>query len=297
MRDAHLRAFPRWISRLAAALTGASATAPAPGRFALVEHVWHLADLEEEAFQRRIARLLAESEPRLPDFEGDRLALERGYLARDLTAGVARFTQQRAATLRTLSGVRGPRRLRAGWQEGVGRVVLREMPDRIAAHDRAHALELLELLEALAPGSDLIAPFRGWIALLPAPIPSPCGPVPEPARPATSTAAPSTSPPATSTEVQREIVAQLGEGRPSLRGISRSLGLSARTLQRQLRAQGLSLHCLVDEARLTLALDQLCAEAPITRVAMESGYADRRALLRALKRWTGRVPTELRRGC
>ena len=59
------------------------------GGFSLVEQVWHLADLEREAYAVRIRRLLAEDEPLLSNFDGDRVAKERLYQRRDLAEGLA----------------------------------------------------------------------------------------------------------------------------------------------------------------------------------------------------------------
>ena len=53
------------------------------GPFALVEQVWHLADLEREGFGERIRRLIAEEDPFLPDFDGAHLA-EIAVLLADL---------------------------------------------------------------------------------------------------------------------------------------------------------------------------------------------------------------------
>ena len=45
---------PRLVARVVAAIDDAAMTRPSAGGFALVEHVWHLVELEVEAFQVRI---------------------------------------------------------------------------------------------------------------------------------------------------------------------------------------------------------------------------------------------------
>src|SRR4051794_10538202 len=75
------------------------------GPFALVEQVWHLADLEREGFGERIRRLIAEEDPLLPDFHGGRVASERQYLRLDLGDAVAVFSSARAETIRLLRSV------------------------------------------------------------------------------------------------------------------------------------------------------------------------------------------------
>jgi len=106
------------------------------GPFALVEHVWHMADLERE-FAERIRRLLGEADPFLPDFDGERVAKERQYLTLDLAAGLTAFASAREETLRFLGAVASEAWARCGRQEGVGAVSLAEMPGRIVDHDRA----------------------------------------------------------------------------------------------------------------------------------------------------------------
>ncbi len=119
------------------------------GGFAMVEHVWHLADLEREGFGERIRRLRAEEEPFLPDFDGGRIARERNYLARDAAEGVREFAAAREANLRALRALREGEWTRAGTQDGVGRITLADMPRLMAEHDASHRREIEELLKEM----------------------------------------------------------------------------------------------------------------------------------------------------
>jgi uncharacterized damage-inducible protein DinB len=129
------------------------------GPFALVEHVWHMADLERE-FAERIRRLLGEADPFLPDFDGERIAKERQYLTLDFAAGLAAFAAAREETLRRLAGVASEAWALRGRQEGVGAVSLAEMPGRIVDHDRAHLNEIADLLSDLVPAHPMIGELR-----------------------------------------------------------------------------------------------------------------------------------------
>src|SRR6266446_4517629 len=71
------------------------------GPFALVEHAGHIADLEREGFGERVRRLIAEEDPFLPNFDGERIAREREYLMLDLAPAIAAFTAAREQTLRS----------------------------------------------------------------------------------------------------------------------------------------------------------------------------------------------------
>jgi hypothetical protein len=122
-----------------------SADAARPGSddtFAPVEQSWHLADLEREAFAVRIERLLAEIEPALPDFDGARVARERGYRSRSLAAGIAAFREARLRNVAVLRDVPAEAWTRRGAQEGVGPVSLCDLPTMMAEHDAAHRAEI-----------------------------------------------------------------------------------------------------------------------------------------------------------
>jgi len=119
--------------------------APAPGGFCLVEHAWHMADLEREGFGVRLERLVREVEPLLPDFDGDRAARERQYSARGLADGIEAFAASRAANLARLRLLPPEAWGRPGTQEGVGRLALRDLPGMMLRHDRQHAAEIAAL--------------------------------------------------------------------------------------------------------------------------------------------------------
>src|SRR5262245_35024242 len=163
-RPSKLCELPPLVARAAEAIGDAAAIRPAPRAFALVEHVWHLAEIETEAFQVRIARLASEDAPWLADFDGDRLARERRYLARSLPAGVRALVRARAATVVALGAIRGAAWLRGGIQEHVGYVTLGELPERVLAHDKSHAAELAALVAELRPGHALVGELHRWCA-------------------------------------------------------------------------------------------------------------------------------------
>jgi hypothetical protein len=125
---------PRWRS------------APSSGGFSLVEHAWHLADLEREGFGVRLKRILEEQEPFLPDFDGDRIARERDYASRALAPAIDAFAEARAANLAVFRSVEASAWSRSGTQEGVGRLTLLDLPRMMLEHDRSHAAEIADLL-------------------------------------------------------------------------------------------------------------------------------------------------------
>jgi DinB superfamily len=149
---------PAVLTRVAALVPGALVSVRS-GPFALVEHAWHMADLEVE-FGERIRRMLGEDDPFLPDFDGERVARERHYLALDLAVALAAFASAREETLRRLDGLPLQAWARRGRQQGVGAVSVAEMPGRILDHDRAHLNEIADLLSDLMPAHPMIGELR-----------------------------------------------------------------------------------------------------------------------------------------
>lgn len=137
---------------------------PAPGSFSLVEHVWHLADIEREGYGIRVRRILTEDEPFLSDFPGDRFAREREYAKRDLADGLAAFAEARNRDIELLRAVHNAMWARRGVQEGVGPITLEDVPRMMAAHDRAHTDEITNLMAHLKEGKPFEAQPNSAVA-------------------------------------------------------------------------------------------------------------------------------------
>ena len=118
--------------------------------FSLLENIWHLADLEREAYGARIGRLLTENDPFFSDFDGNRFARERSYNDKDLSAGLTAFREARFRNIEALRIASRSDWKRRGNQEGVGRITLEDLPRQMAKHDAAHTREIANLLAGLA---------------------------------------------------------------------------------------------------------------------------------------------------
>ena len=89
---------------------------------------------------------------------------------------------------------------------------------------------------------------------------------------------------------------ELKGGDASLEVFAAGLGMSARTLQRKLRALGTSHQELVDEMRQELAVRYLGEPGmAVCEVAYLLGLSESSAFHRAFKRWTGTTPSEFRK--
>lgn len=117
---------------------------PAGGGFSLVQHLWHLADVEQFGWAQRFMRLLAEPHPELPGVDGDRLALERRYQQRPWRAAALRFIRQRRRTLAALARcdahtLRRPVVFSGQPSSGA------EMLAALLSHDHEHRVEMAAL--------------------------------------------------------------------------------------------------------------------------------------------------------
>ena len=102
-------------------------------------------------------------------------------------------------------------------------------------------------------------------------------------------------------ELERRIVDQIGEalseGVPTLAEVAGRLGMSTRTLQRRLSADGLAYQDLVLDARKSLS-EQLLRRTDyvLAEIAFLTGFSDQSTFTRAFKRWYGQTPANYRRG-
>ena len=110
--------------------------------FSPIEHVWHLADLEQEGFAFRLQQLLDESNPVLPDFEGGKIANERNYRKLSLEDGLRAFTKSRKNNLKAIKDITEGQWFNKGLLEGVGEITLCDMPSMLSQHDSEHRKEI-----------------------------------------------------------------------------------------------------------------------------------------------------------
>ena len=95
--------------------------------------------------------------------------------------------------------------------------------------------------------------------------------------------------------VRRALWAELSEQTPTLEAVARSLGVSARTLQRQLQQEGTTFAAILSELRREMAPALLRdGRYGVSEVAFLLGYEDPSAFRRAFQRWFGRSPRSFR---
>ncbi len=157
-RRNHLETLILMPARLKGALRGLPKKVltftPAPGKWSILEIVCHLRDMEASAYLERYRRILAEENPRLPNLNGDALAIERDYPSQDLRGALREWAQLRTESLRILRGMKREDWARAGTHETAGVLTMEDLLKRHAVgNDAAH----LAQIEAIRKRYDVLA--------------------------------------------------------------------------------------------------------------------------------------------
>ena len=94
-------------------------------------------------------------------------------------------------------------------------------------------------------------------------------------------------------DVVREILSRMSPFPPTLSTVAKALGMSDRTLQRQLKLAGETYKGLVERARMELSEKYLLnSNQSVDEIAYLSGYSDTSSFVRAFRRWHGETPRQ-----
>jgi hypothetical protein len=117
---------------------------PAPGEWAIIEVVGHLADTEERALAR-VRRMLAEENPELEPFDEEALAEQRHYLGLDLEGELARLEELRRQHLAELEALDGSGWARTGRHGEHGELSVELYETHVAAEEVDHLAQIARL--------------------------------------------------------------------------------------------------------------------------------------------------------
>jgi AraC-like DNA-binding protein len=101
-------------------------------------------------------------------------------------------------------------------------------------------------------------------------------------------------PPTLAERVAAALARDLATAAPTVEQIAAELGTSARSLHRQLAAEGTTYQRVLDGLRRDQAIRAVGDGEPFKAIAAAVGFADPRAFRRAFKRWTGATPQQFR---
>ena len=118
---------------------------PAPGEWAIIEVVGHLADTEERALAR-VRRMLAEENPELEPFDQEALAEERHYLGLDVEGELTRLEDLRHQHLAELEALDGSGWARTGRHGEHGDLSVELYETHVAAEEVDHLAQIARLL-------------------------------------------------------------------------------------------------------------------------------------------------------
>lgn len=91
------------------------------------------------------------------------------------------------------------------------------------------------------------------------------------------------------------ITSMLEDGPANVERLAQAAGTSVRTLQRRLSREGTSFSALLEEVRQQIALKGLStSDVSIGMISQALGYSRQATLSKAMQRWTGASPTEVR---
>ena len=110
--------------------------------FSALENICHLRDLELQGYAPRIRRMLDESNPVLPDFDGARVAAESSYNDEAPGDALEAFGKARQENVEKLKGLTSKQLEREGSLEGVGTITLKRLAEKMREHDEAHLEDL-----------------------------------------------------------------------------------------------------------------------------------------------------------
>jgi hypothetical protein len=142
-----LEAMPEFIRTLTKGLSTAELKKkPSEKEFSVLEHVWHLRDIESEGYSVRIKKLLSEKRPVLDDIDGGKLAVERGYNNLDFVEGLKAFTRARRDNIRSIKGLTLEQLYCNGIFKDAAPITLERVLQMMREHDEVHRKELNDLV-------------------------------------------------------------------------------------------------------------------------------------------------------
>jgi hypothetical protein len=117
--------------------------------FSTLENICHLRDLELQGYATRITRMLQETDPALPDFDGARVAAESYYNREQPDPALRAFALTRKENVQKLRSLTEEQLRRESMLAGVGKITLMRLAEMMREHDQGHLEDLRVLRQRL----------------------------------------------------------------------------------------------------------------------------------------------------
>ncbi|HUK92390.1 MAG TPA: DinB family protein [Blastocatellia bacterium] len=124
---------------------------PVPNKWSIKEVLCHLRDAEREANFVRVARMLSENEPYLPQVDQEQLAAAGDYLNQDAAAALADFRKHRGDTVQLLEQAPVEAWGRTGTHWNLGRISVEQEVSRQTSHDLKHLIQMKDIARLKMP--------------------------------------------------------------------------------------------------------------------------------------------------
>jgi len=118
---------------------------PAPGEWAVIEVVAHLADSEERA-RGRVEAMLARDDPELPGYNQEQLAIDGRYLERDLGSELEGYEVSRRRHVAMFEALDDAGWRRTGRHSEHGRVTVQLYATHSASEDVDHLAQIARMV-------------------------------------------------------------------------------------------------------------------------------------------------------
>ena len=113
--------------------------------FTPIEQICHVRDVEVDGYHVRFRRTLEESNPDLPDLDGESLAQERNYAVANAADVFASFRAARASTIELITAL-SPAQLARPARFNGGDATMLSLVHYLCSHDQQHLAGLQWLL-------------------------------------------------------------------------------------------------------------------------------------------------------
>ncbi len=142
-----LEATPQIVQALINSLSERQAALkPSPTSFSVAETITHLLHVEKHCYESRIAKILAQDAPPIPEYDVKHYEAAGAYTGMTVAAAMNDFRHARSENLATLKRLAADQFSRAGIHETVGRFTLGEMVNEWAAHDLGHIRQVANIM-------------------------------------------------------------------------------------------------------------------------------------------------------